>query len=403
MDHLRKFNLPVPRGVVAHSPSAALSGALKLNLPEVVVKAQVLAGGRGKGYFKPTGLKGGVHVCPPEAVETLASQMIGMTLITKQTGARGKPCDKLLIQEKVSLSKELYFAILMDRKTQGPVIVASPMGGMNIEEVAETHPHAIHSFPFPMDVGLTSSKVDEICDSLEFSSALRREAHKVFPGMWECFAKSDILQLEINPLGVTSDEKLVLCDAKLSFDENASYRQPETYSMRDLRQENFYEIEAQKYGLSYIEMDGNIGCLVNGAGLAMATMDLIKLLGGEPANFLDVGGGSKTDQIIQALRILETNTQVDAILINIFGGIMRCDVIAQGLISAVKQVNIRKPIVARLMGTNSEIAATMLKQSQVPVIFTHEEEDAVEKVVSVAQIVRQARKVGISVSFQGTE
>lgn len=373
--------------------------ALKLPSDQVVVKAQVLAGGRGKGRFHPNGYQGGVHLVAKQDVQAVADKMIGQTLITKQTGHVGKPCDTVLIQQKMELSKELYLALLLNREFGGPAIVCSPKGGMDIEEVAATEPDQIFTFPVPIKTGVTDELTARIANSLGLAGDQAAQLNTMLKSMYQCFLESDLVQLEINPLGVTKQGQVLVCDAKLNFDENASFRQKAVYTTRDLRQENQYELEAQKYDLSYIGMDGNIGCLVNGAGLAMATMDLIKLMGGEPANFLDVGGGAQEDQIIQALRILENNSKVDAILINIFGGIMRCDIIASGLVNAVRKIEMKKPIVARLVGTNWEKARSIIRQSGVPVITTSEEEEAVRRVVGIAEILRLAREIEIEVQF----
>mmetsp|Transcript_32848 Transcript_32848/g.32541 ORF Transcript_32848/g.32541 Transcript_32848/m.32541 type:complete len:434 (+) Transcript_32848:14-1315(+) len=393
---LNKFKIPTPLSFVAHSPEEAVTKALKINQPEVVVKAQVLAGGRGKGHFIPNEFKGGVHICPVASVQEIASKMIGQSLVTKQTGSKGKPCNKVMVAEKVSLKRELYLAILLDRKYGGPVIVISSKGGMDIEEVARKEPQEIHSVPINIHKGITQEVVNEVSQLLNIP---KNSIEEVIKNLYTSFVKLDMIQLEINPLGVTQDDKILICDSKLNFDENASFRQNEIYSQRDLTQENQDEIDAHKYGLSYIAMDGNIGCLVNGAGLAMATMDIIKLVGGSPANFLDVGGGAQEDQIVNALRILETNDQVDGIFINIFGGIMRCDIIAQGLVSAARKIHLTKPIVARLCGTNWREAGEILRRSDMSVITEQDEEEAVKKIVKISEIARIAKDIKVHVTY----
>mmetsp|Transcript_32849 Transcript_32849/g.32542 ORF Transcript_32849/g.32542 Transcript_32849/m.32542 type:complete len:423 (+) Transcript_32849:46-1314(+) len=396
---LNKYKVPTPISLVAVTPDEAVLQAQKLGIPEVVVKAQVLAGGRGKGHFVPSQFKGGVHVCPVDNVKEIASKMIGQTLVTKQTGAKGKPCDQVMIAEKVSLKKELYLAILLDRKFGGPVLVASPKGGMDIEEVAAKEPHEIHNIAINLHKGITPDVVEKAAAALSLEKGLLGSFEEILRNLYKSFAELDMIQLEINPLGITDDNRILVCDAKLNFDENASFRQKGIYSQRDLRQENQNEIESQKHGLSYIAMDGNIGCLVNGAGLAMATMDLIKLVGGNPANFLDVGGGAQEDQIVNALRILQTNDQVDGILINIFGGIMRCDIIAHGLVSAAHKIHLTKPIVARLCGTNWQEAKEIIRRSDIDAITEQDEEEAVKKIVKISEIARIAKDIKVHVTY----
>lgn len=396
---LNKYNVPTPLSLVANTPDEAVSQAQTIGKGDVVIKAQVLAGGRGKGHFIPSNFQGGVHIVPQESVKEIANKMLGQTLVTKQTGQYGKPCDKVMIAEKVSLKRELYLAMLLDRKFGGPVLVVSSKGGMDIEEVASKEPHEIASIPINLHTGITVDVVNAASEKLNISGHMKEQFDGILKNLYNSFTKSDMIQLEINPLGVTSDEKVLICDAKLNFDENASFRQKEIYALRDLKQENQDEIESQKWGLSYIAMDGNIGCLVNGAGLAMATMDIIKLKGGEPANFLDVGGGAQEDQIVNALRILESNSQVDGILINIFGGIMRCDIIAHGLVSAAQKISVSKPIVARLCGTNWQEAMEIMRRSNLNVICEQDEEEAVQKIVGITKIVRMAKDVHLKVSF----
>lgn len=396
---LNKYSIPTPLSFVAHSADEAFQQAIKIDKPEVVVKAQILAGGRGKGFFLPNKFQGGVHIAPVQSVHDIAAKMIGQYLVTRQTGVEGKPCDKVMISEKVNLVRELYLAILLDRKFGGPVLVISSKGGMDIEEVAAKEPHEITSIPINIHTGITADIVAKASQAFNLTGTLIAQFSDILSGLYKLFSQKDLIQLEINPLGITKDERMLICDAKLNFDENASYRQQDTYKERDIRQENNNEIEAQKFGLSYISMDGNIGCLVNGAGLAMATMDLIKLTGGEPANFLDVGGGASEEQIVNALKILETNQSVDAIMVNIFGGIMRCDIIAHGIISAAKKVNLSKPVVARLCGTNWKEASEIIKRSEVSVICENDEEEAVKKIVKIAQIKSLAKEIDVKVTF----
>ena len=397
---LKSFGVPTPFNKVAFTALEAREIANQIGEDDVVVKAQVLAGGRGKGKFVPGGFEGGVHIIPQSEVHSVADNMIGKTLVTKQTGSAGKPCDKVLVMKKLTLSKEFYLALLLDRKFGGPVLVYSRRGGMDIEEVAAKEPHEIHKIPISLHFGITDKVAEEVTTNLGFPSTKTSEIGGILKSLYKCFTEKDLLLLEINPLGVTDNSDIIVCDAKLNFDDNAIFRQEDTHNARDLRQENNDELEAHEAGLSYISMDGSIGCLVNGAGLAMATMDLIKLLGGNPANFLDVGGGAQESQIVSALKILETNPNVDSVLINIFGGIMRCDIIAHGLITAVEKINFKKPIVARLCGTNWQEAKEIIAKSNINAIYEMEEEAAVKKVVAVSKILTTAKEAGLEVEFK---
>ena len=396
---LKKFDIPTPLNRVAFTPKEAKDIAEEICGNDVVLKAQILAGGRGKGDFVPNGFHGGVHIIPQDKVQSTADSMIGKILVTKQTGSQGKPCDKVLVMRKLILSQEFYLAFLLDRKFGGPVLVFSTRGGMDIEDVAAKEPNEIHKIPISLHKKITPEVALEVSRKLGFDSSRDEEIKNLLTNLYNCFTKNDLLLLEINPLGVTHDEQIVVCDAKLNFDDNAIFRQQETHDSRDLRQENRDELVAHDAGLSYITMDGTIGCLVNGAGLAMATMDLIKLKGGSPANFLDVGGGAQEDQIVSALQILQTNSNVDSVLINIFGGIMRCDIIAHGLVTAVEKVNFKKPIVARLCGTNWEEAKEIISKSNISAIYELDEEAAVQKVVAVSRILRLSKEADLDVGF----
>jgi succinyl-CoA synthetase beta subunit len=305
----------------------------------------------------------------------------------------------VLVMKKVPLEKELYLAFLLDRKFGGPVLVYSRKGGMDIEEVAARDPSEIFKVPLSLKEGVTTSIASEVTKNLSFDPSRTSEIFDLLSNMYKLFILKDLLVLEINPLGVTETGEIIVCDAKLNFDDNAIFRQDDTYSARDLRQEDMDEHEAHAAGLSYISMEGTIGCLVNGAGLAMATMDLIKLKGGSPANFLDVGGGAQEDQIVSALKILQGNKDVDSVLINIFGGIMRCDIIASGLITAINKVGFRKPIVARLCGTNWKEAKDIITQSNVGVLYEPDEESAVKKVVAVSKMLRMSREMGLELEI----
>ncbi|OMJ75093.1 hypothetical protein SteCoe_25829 [Stentor coeruleus] len=396
---LKSYGIPTPFNKVAFSPREAKNIAEEIGDEKVVVKAQVLAGGRGKGKFEPGGFKGGVQIISKGEVEGVASCMIGKYLVTKQTGEEGKPCDKVLVMKKLVLAKEFYIAFLLDRKYGGPVLVYSTQGGMDIEEVANRNPDDIFKVPVSHKTGIPHSLAEEVAKNLGFPSTRAEEIHRLLVNLYDCFTQKDMILLEINPLGLTVEDEIVICDAKLNFDDNAIFRQKATHNERDLRQENLDELEAHNAGLSYISMNGTIGCLVNGAGLAMATMDLIKLLGGSPANFLDVGGGAQEDQIVSALKILQTNRKVESVLINIFGGIMRCDIIASGLITAAKKVNFTKPIVARLCGTNWQEAKELVLKSNINAIYEPDEEKAVRKVVAISKILRIGNECGVSVGF----
>ncbi|OMJ92870.1 hypothetical protein SteCoe_4325 [Stentor coeruleus] len=395
---LKSYGIPTPYNKVAFSPDEAKHIAEEIGDEKVVIKAQVLAGGRGKGKFEG-GLQGGVQIITQGEVQGVASCMIGKHLVTKQTGEEGKIVDKVLVMKKLVLSKEFYLAFLLDRKFGGPVLVYSTQGGMDIEEVSNRNPNDIFKVPISLKRGVTLELSEEVTNNLGFDHTKYQEIHRLLINMYACFTQKDMLLLEVNPLGVTIDGEIVVCDAKLNFDDNAIFRQKATHNERDLRQENLDELEAHNAGLSYISMNGSIGCLVNGAGLAMATMDLIKLLGGSPANFLDVGGGAQEEQIVSALKILQINPKVDSVLINIFGGIMRCDIIASGLVKAAERVNFTKPIVARLCGTNWQEAKDIVAKSNIHAMYEPDEEKAVKKVVSISKMLRIAKESGVKVVF----
>jgi succinyl-CoA synthetase beta subunit len=334
-----------------------------------VIKAQVLAGGRGKGTFE-NGLKGGVRmVFSPHEAGVFAGQMIGHKLVTKQTGAKGRICNSVYLVERKFPRREFYLAILMDRATQGPVIVASSQGGMNIEDVAKENPEAIITTKINIHEGVTDAIGRDIATKLGFSEQCIEAANDTIKKLYKCFMEKDATQIEINPLSETSEHEVLCMDAKFSFDDNADFRQKEIFEWRDVTQEDAQEVQAAKSGLNFIKLDGDIGCLVNGAGLAMATMDIIKLNGGQPANFLDVGGGATPAAIKEAFDLITSDPKVTAIFVNIFGGIVRCDAIATGLVQVVKEMNLRTPVVARLQGTNMEKAAEIV--SILSAVFTY--------------------------------
>jgi len=357
----------------------------KLAAKEFVIKAQVHAGGRGKGHFPASGLKGGVHVVEGtdsaafEKIEDYCSKMLGYNLVTKQTPPDGVPVKKVMVAESLNFDKEYYFAILMDRSFGGPVMVASPQGGMDIEQVAEETPELIFKQAVDVSKGLTDDdpKTKYLAERLNIKNV--PEAQQQMKRLYDLFIATDATQVEINPLVETNESKVYCVDAKINFDDNAAFRQKEVFAYRDTTEEDPREVQASKFGLNYIAMDGNIGCMVNGAGLAMATMDIIKLYNGEPANFLDVGGGATKEQVTEAFKIITSDPNVKALLVNIFGGIMRCDIIAEGIVEAAKQVGVKIPIVVRLEGTNVDLGKKILSESGLAIITADNLDDAAQK------------------------
>lgn len=397
---LKQFGVNCPNGNVAETPGEALKIAEVLNSQDVVVKAQVLAGGRGKGFFE-NGFKGGVHICnSTDAVKEISGKMLGQRLFTKQTGPKGKPCNQVFICERYYLRKEMYFAILLDRKAGGPAMVVSSQGGMDIETVAKESPDAIHVEPIDITKGPTEEQLRRVAEKMGFSAAKYEEAQAQMKKLYDFFRKYDCTLLEINPMAETNNGVVMAMDAKLNFDDNASYRQKEVFTLRDTSQEDPREVRALEYDLNYIGLDGNIGCLVNGAGLAMATLDIIQQNGGSPANFLDVGGGASQKQVAEAIKIISADPKVKSILINIFGGIMKCDIIALGLIAAVKEIGLKIPLVVRLQGTNVEAARKIMDDSGLRLIATTDLDEAAKKAVRVADIVKLAEQAELDVSFQ---
>ncbi|KAF4672172.1 beta' subunit [Perkinsus chesapeaki] len=382
----KKYGVCVPHGYYATSPEDAEKFAQQLGGGDVVVKAQVLAGGRGRGYFKENGFQGGVHIVKnPIEAKDIASKMIGKTLVTKQTGEAGKPCNGVFLSERFQIASEKYFAILMDRSFGGPVMVGSKYGGMSIEDVAAEHPDAIIKIPVDINSGISDGEAREMAEKIGFQGEIVDEAVIAIKALYDTFRQSDCTMVEINPLAETSDGRVMVCDAKVNFDDNAQFRQKCVHSMRDRTQEDPREVAASEWDLNYIGLDGNIGCMVNGAGLAMATMDLLSLKGGSPANFLDVGGSAQADQVKAAFEILEKDPKVKSILVNIFGGIMRCDVIAQGVVQATTELNMQKPIVIRLVGTNVEQGKQIIKDAGLKVYAFDDLNEAAGKAVSLAQ------------------
>jgi succinyl-CoA synthetase beta subunit len=374
---LARHGVPVPRGETLSNASDAAAIARRLGTKVVVVKAQIHAGGRGKG--------GGVKLArSPEDAEKLAKAMIGMTLVTHQTGPEGRHVSRVLIEEGLQMQRELYLSIVLDRASGKPVIMASAAGGMDIEEVAASTPEKIAKVYIEPGVGIVPFEARQLGFAIGLDGAQVNKFVKVVTALYDSYLATDASLLEINPLVVTAGGDLLALDAKMNFDDNALYRHPDIKDLRDLGEEDPLEIEASKFNLNYIHLDGNIGCMVNGAGLAMATMDLIKLAGGEPANFLDVGGGANAEQIRNAFKILMSDTKVQAVLINIFGGILRCDVLAQGVIAAVKELGVPVPIVIRMEGTNVEEGKRLLEESQMNFTTADSMDEASKKVVELA-------------------
>lgn len=372
---LRKFNVATLKGKVANTPAEAVAIAKELGGPIWVVKAQIHAGGRGKG--------GGVKLAKSiDEVETLTKQMIGMTLVTHQTGPEGKVVQKVFIEQGCNIAKEYYVACLIDRVTGRVAMMASAEGGVDIEEVAEHRPEAIVKVDIDPITGLGAWQARELAFAIGMSPEVTNKAVKFFMGLYEAFIKCDCSIAEINPLVVTKENDVICLDAKMNFDSNALYRQPQIVELRDLNEEDPTEVEASKFDLAFIKLDGTIGCLVNGAGLAMATLDIIKLHGASPANFLDVGGGANKEKVTNAFKIILKDPNVKGILVNIFGGIMKCDVIAEGVIAASKEVGLKVPLVVRLEGTNVELGKKILAESGLNIIPANDLTDAAKKITA---------------------
>src|ERR1700738_3603814 len=375
---LRKYGVATPRGVPCFSVTEAEGASRKLGGKAWVVKAQIHAGGRGKG--------GGVKLAKSiEEVREHASRILGMTLVTHQTGPDGRLVKRLLVEEGADIRKELYVGMVVDRATQRVTLMASSEGGMDIEEAAASTPDKIYQVAIDPTAGLTDAQWDDVARKIGVPEPSVPEARKFMQGLYRAFDECDASLAEINPLILTGDGKVLALDAKLNFDSNALFRHPDIVAMRDLDEEDAAEVEASKFDLSYISLDGNIGCLVNGAGLAMATMDTIKLYGAEPANFLDVGGGATTQKVTEAFKLMLKNPAVKGILVNIFGGIMRCDTIAEGIISAVREVHLHVPLVVRMKGTNEHLGKQLLDTSGLPIIAADDMADAARKIVAAVR------------------
>ncbi|WP_136162347.1 ADP-forming succinate--CoA ligase subunit beta [Sphingomonas flavalba] len=382
---LAKFGVPVPAGYAALSVDEAVAAAGKLPGPLYVVKAQIHAGGRGKGKFKelPAEAKGGVRLArTADEVRAAASEMLGNTLVTVQTGEQGKQVNRLYVTDGVDIAKEFYLALLVDRATGRVAFVVSTEGGMDIETVAHDTPEKIHTFSVDPATGFMPHHGRAVAKALGLTGDLAKQAQSLAGKVYDTFLGTDAAQIEINPLAVTDDGKLMVLDAKVGFDSNAAFRHKDLLALRDETEEDPMELEASKYDLAYIKLDGDIGCMVNGAGLAMATMDIIKLNGMFPANFLDVGGGASTEKVTAAFKIILSDPAVKGILVNIFGGIMRCDIIAEGIIAAAKEVNLSVPLVVRLEGTNVEKGKEILAGSGLPIVAANDLGDAAKKIVA---------------------
>ena len=375
---LAAFGVPVPRGFAAFSVDEAVAAAEKLGGPVWVVKAQIHAGGRGKG--------GGVKLARSiDEVKAEATRMLGMTLVTHQTGPKGRLVRRLYIEEGAAIAKEYYLSLLVDRETSRVAIVASTEGGMDIEEVAHRAPERIHTFTIDPATGVWPHHGLMLADALGLKGETAKQARALLPQLYKAFVETDMSLLEINPLIATTDGSIKVLDAKVGFDDNALFRHPEIAALRDETEEDSKETEAAKYELSYIALDGDIGCMVNGAGLAMATMDIIKLYGAEPANFLDVGGGATREKVTAAFKIIISDPNVKGILVNIFGGIARCDILAEGVIAAVKEVGLAVPLVVRLEGTNAELGKQIISESGLNVIAANDLADGAEKIVAAVK------------------
>jgi succinyl-CoA synthetase beta subunit len=385
---LKEYGAPVAAGIPIMTEADVDPAIDALPGPLYVVKSQIHAGGRGKGKFKelPEDAKGGVRLAfNPDEVRSHVKEMLGNTLVTKQTGPAGKQVNRLYLEDGADIDRELYLSVLVDRETGLVSFVASTEGGMDIEAVAEDTPELIHTVGIDAETGCTSDDVAKLVSAFKLEGDAAKDAETLFPLLYNAFVEKDMSLLEVNPLIVMKDGHLRVLDAKMSFDGNAEFRHPELQELRDLSEEDEKEIEASKYDLAYIALDGDIGCMVNGAGLAMATMDIIKLYGAEPANFLDVGGGATVEKVTAAFKIITSDPNVKGILVNIFGGIMRCDVIAEGVVTAVKDVGLKVPLVVRLEGTKVEEGKKIINESDVDVVAADDLDDAAQKIVKAVK------------------
>ncbi|GFT52458.1 succinate--CoA ligase subunit beta, mitochondrial [Nephila pilipes] len=382
---MQEHGINVQNFRIASNVNEAEEVAHSFHVDEYVIKAQILAGGRGKGTFS-SGLLGGVQLTKdPKEVPKFANNMLGYNLVTKQTGKNGVKVNKIMIAEAVDIARETYLAILMDRESGGPVIVASPAGGVDIEQVAKETPDLIYKEVIDITRGITDSQARSIAEKLKFEKDLLHEAAQQIKKLYELFIKVDATQIEINPFGETKDNRVLCFDAKLNFDDNAEFRQKKIFELDDHSESDPREVDAAKFHLNYIGMEGNIACMVNGAGLAMATMDIIHIYGGRPANFLDVGGMVQEEQVYQAFRILTSDSNVKAVLVNIFGGIVNCAIIARGITNACRNIQLKVPLVVRLEGTNVDEAKAILANSGLPIVTASDLDDAAKKAVASLQ------------------
>jgi succinyl-CoA synthetase beta subunit len=378
---LQNYGVNVQKFIIIENPDEVDDLEARFKVKEYVIKAQILAGGRGLGHFD-NGFKGGVHLTEnSKDVLPICKKMVGHKLVTKQTPPSGIAVRKVMVAESVNIKRETYFSIVMDRSVDGPVIIASPSGGMDIEAVAKTNPEKIKTYPIDIMQGVTNELAEEVAKFLEYEGGQVQKAANEIKRLYDLFLNVDAVQVEINPLAETDDKQVVSVDAKINFDDNAKYRQKPIFQMEDTSETDPIELEASNADLNYVKLDGNIGCLVNGAGLAMATMDIIKLHGGEPANFLDVGGGVTEEQVVKAFSILTSDTNVKAILVNVFGGIVNCATIAKGIVNAAKTINLNVPLVVRLEGTNVGEGISVLKNSGLPLDYASDLDSAASKVV----------------------
>ncbi|XP_063159270.1 succinate--CoA ligase [ADP-forming] subunit beta, mitochondrial-like [Candoia aspera] len=396
---LKEAGVAVPNALVAKTPEEVYAAAKEIGTEDLVVKAQVLAGGRGKGIFEG-GLKGGVQmVCSPEEAREVATQMIGKKLFTKQTGERGRICNQVLVCERRYLRKEYYFAITMERAFQGPVLIGSSQGGVSIEDVAAEDPEAILKEPVDIVEGIQEEQALRLAQKMGFQAKVSSEAADTMVKLYNLFIKYDAVMVEINPMVEDSTGRVMCMDAKINFDDNSAFRQKQIFELQDWTQEDERDREAASADLSYVGLDGNIGCLVNGAGLAMATMDIIKLHGGTPANFLDVGGGATAEQVKEAFKLITSDQRVQSILVNIFGGIMRCDIIAEGIILAATELELKIPVVVRLQGTQVEQAKVLIAESSLKILACDDLDQAAKMAVTLSDIVTLARQAHLEVTF----
>ncbi|XP_046742467.1 succinate--CoA ligase [ADP-forming] subunit beta, mitochondrial [Diprion similis] len=396
---LSQAGIPTPKFGVAKTPDEAAKFAADLNTKDIVLKAQVLAGGRGKGHFKGTNVSG-VKMCEtPQEAKELASKMLGKLLITKQTGEAGRICNAVMVTQRMFPRKEFYLAVMMERSFGGPVIIASSQGGVNIEEVAASNPEAITYEPIDIQKGITPDQAERIATKMGLGH-IKDYISKMIVNLYDMFQKKDALLLEVNPLAEDINGKYYALDCKCKFDDNAEFRQKDLFALRDWSQEDPREVAAAKFELNYIALDGNIGCMVNGAGLAMATMDIIKLHGGDPANFLDVGGGATASAVKEAFKIITSDPSVHALLVNIFGGIMRCDVIAEGIIAATKELSLNIPVVVRLQGTNVDEAKALIANAGLKIVPIDDLDEAARVAVKLSTIVKLAQSANLNVNFE---